>query len=116
MNETQTINSYNRLYSALHDVSLVTKPSTVKIVQPLTGQAQTFVIQTARHRENGDYVFVEMMDADGVVRLALPPKVANAIAAQRDALSKRSRSIASKAAMRTRMDAGEVLGFQKKKA
>lgn len=109
-----TISKYDRLYGGLMDVSLVTKPSTVKNVQTLTGKTETFVIQTARHQENGDYVFIECMDEAGVIRLALPPKVANLIASQRDALTKRRRSISSRAAMRARMDAGEVIGFKRK--
>ena len=31
------ISNYDRLYGGLIDVSLATKPSTVKVVQPLTG-------------------------------------------------------------------------------
>lgn len=110
-----TVSKYDRLYGGLRDVSLVTKPSTIKLVQPLTGQSETFVIQTMRHEE-GDYIFIERLDESGVVRLALPPKVAALIASQRDALTKRRRSISSRATMRARMDAGEVIGFKKKKA
>jgi hypothetical protein len=110
----ETINKYDRLYGALHDVALFTKPTTIKIVQPLTGRTETFVIQTARHRDNGDYIFVECMDESGVVRQALPPKVSNAIASQARALTKRRRSISSRATMRARVEAGEVIGFKKR--
>lgn len=110
------LSKYDRLYGGVLDVSLATKPSTVKTVQPITGKTETFVIQTCRHEESGDYIFIECMDENGVVRLALPPKVANLIAAQRESLTKRRRSISSKATMKARMAAGEVLGFQKKKA
>lgn len=110
------INKYDRLYGGVVDVSLTTKPSTIKTVEALTGKTETFVIQTCRHEDSGDYIFVERMDEDGVVRLALPPKVANLIASQRDSLTKRRRSISSRAAMRTRMNAGEWKGFQKQKA
>jgi len=37
-------------------------------------------VETARHEELGDYIFIECMDEAGVVRLCLPPRVANAIA------------------------------------
>jgi hypothetical protein len=114
MDNFDTIDKYDRLYGAMHDVALLTKPSTIKHVQSLTGRTETFVIQTARHEENGDYIFIERMDEQGVVRLALPPRVANLIASQRDALTKRRRSLSSKATMKARMEAGEVLGFQKK--
>lgn len=109
------IQKYDRMYGNLIDVSISTKPSTVKVVQPLTGRAETFIIQTLRHAENGDYIFVECADENGLVRLALPPKVASAIASQRDALTKRRRSIASRTTMKNRMANGEVISFKKRK-
>lgn len=114
MEETTTISKYDRLYGSLMDVSLFVKPSTVKTVQSLTGKTETFVIQTCRH-EDGDYIFIECLDENGVVRLALPPKVSSLIASQREALTKRRRSISSRASMKARIAAGETLGFQKKK-
>jgi len=113
--DTQTISKYDRTFGGLHDVCLSTKPSTIKNVQTLTGKSETFVIITMRHEELGDYVFVECMDENGLTRLALPPKVANAIASQRDALTKRNRSRTSKRVMRERMDAGFVPNFKKTK-
>jgi hypothetical protein len=110
------IHKYDRMYGSLIDVSISTKPSTVKVVQPVTGRSETFIIQTARHEDYGDYIFIECADEGGLVRLALPPKVANAIASQREALTKRRRSIASRAVMRERMARGEVISFKKKKA
>ena len=77
------IGKYDRMYGNLLDVSIHTKPSTVKIVQTITGRAETFIIQSLRHEDQGDYIFVECVDENGLVRLCLPPKVANAIAAQR---------------------------------
>jgi hypothetical protein len=53
-------------------------------------------------------IFVEVMDENGVTRLALPPRVAALIASQRDALTARRRSIASKALAQARKDRGEV--------
>jgi hypothetical protein len=116
MNDTFTLSKYDRLYGGLQDVSLFTKPSTIENVQSITGKTDTFVIQTCRHEENGDYIFIECMDESGVVRLALPPKVANIIASQRESLTKRRRSISSRASMQARMAAGEVIGFKKKRA
>jgi hypothetical protein len=109
-----TITKYDRMYGGLIDVSLSTKPSIVKAVQPITGQAETFIIQTLRHEEKGDYIFIECADESGLVRLVLPPKVSNAIAAQRESLSKRRRSIASRTTMRERMARGHVPTFKKK--
>ena len=110
----QTINKYDRLYGGIIDVGLATKASTIRTVEPITGKTESFIVQTCRHEENGDYIFIEHICEDGVVRLALPPKVANLIAYQRDSLTKRRRSISSKAAMKARMESGEVIGFQKK--
>jgi hypothetical protein len=103
------------VYGGLQGVALFTKPTTVKNVQLLTGKTETFVFQTARHNELGDHIFIECMDDSGVIRLALPPKVANALASQRDSLTVRRRSIASKAIARSRMERGEVPGFTRKK-
>jgi hypothetical protein len=110
------IQKFDRIYGNLIDVSISTKPSTVKVVQPITGRAETFIIQTIRHEDNGDYIFIECADENGLVRLALPPKVSASIASQREALTKRRRSTASRAAMRTRIAGGYVPTFKRKKA
>lgn len=113
--EDRSIGKYDRIYGGLQGVALFTKPSTVKNVQPLTGKTETFVVQTARHNELGDHIFIDSMDDSGVIRLALPPRVANVIASQRESLSARRRSIASKAIARSRMERGEAPGFTRKK-
>jgi hypothetical protein len=110
----ETISKYDRIYGGLHNVCLSTKPSTIKNVQTITGKSETFVVQTLRHAELGDFIFIEMMDESGVTRIALPPKVCSALAGQRESLTKRSRSNASRRAMQARKDAGEVIGFQKR--
>jgi hypothetical protein len=53
------------------------------------------------------------MDESGVVRLALPPKVANVIASQRDSLSARRRSIAARRVAQERKERGELPGFMR---
>jgi hypothetical protein len=108
------IQKYDRLYGGMRDVCLRSKPSTVKDVD-LTGRSQTFIVQTMRHAEKGDYVFIESLDENGVTRLALPPRVAALIASQRDSLTARRRSIASRATARQRMERGEAPAFMKKK-
>jgi len=107
------IHKYDRTYGSIIDVSITTKPSTVKVSQPITGRSETFIIQTARH-EAGDYIFVECADENGLVRLALPPKVASAIASQRESLTKRRRSIASRAAMKQRIAEGYKPTFKRR--
>ena len=111
----ETINKYDRLYGGVMDVGLSTKPSTIRTVEPVTGKAESFIVQTCR-TEDGDYVFIEHVCEDGVVRMALPPKVSNLIGYQSSSLSKRKRSIASKRVMQERIANGEVIGFQKRKA
>jgi hypothetical protein len=50
-----TVAKYDRLRGGLQGVALFTKPSTVKNVQTITGKSETFVVETARHEELGDY-------------------------------------------------------------
>ncbi len=110
-----TVTKFDRVRGGLEGVALFTRPSTVKNVQIITGKAETFVVETARHEELGDTIFIECMDEDGVTRLALPPKVAKAIASQRDSLTARRRSRAAKAKAQARKDRGELPGFMKNK-
>lgn len=114
MDNDNTIQKYDRIRGGLHGVALFTKPSTIRNIQTITGRAETFVVETARHEELGDYIFVECVDETGVTRLCLPPKVANAIASQRDSLTTRRRSIAGKRIAKERKDRGELPGFMKK--
>jgi hypothetical protein len=87
-----TVAKFDRIRGGPEGIALFTKPSTIKNVQPITGANETFVVQTGRHEELGDTIFVECIDDSGVTRLALPPKVAALIASQRDALTARRRS------------------------
>lgn len=116
MEQYETISKYDRTYGAMRDVCLrIPKASTIQDVD-LLGRSQTFVVETMRHAEHGDYIFVQCIDeSQTVTRLALPPKVANAIAAQRDSLTARRRRISAKATMKARMDAGFVPDFKRKR-
>ena len=116
MDQDHAISKYDRTYGGWRDVSLYTKPSTIQSVD-LTGRAETFIVQTMRHEEKGDMIFVQCMDENSTVtRLALPPRVAAAIASQREALTARRRRIASKRVAQERKDRGELPGFMKKRA
>ena len=111
-----TISKYDRRRGGLKDIAMFTKPSTIRNIENITGKAETFVVETCRYEEHGgDYVFVECVDDGGVTRLCLPPKVANAIAAQRDSLTKRRRSAASRRTAQARKERGELPGFMRKK-
>jgi hypothetical protein len=115
MSDEKMISKYDRLRSGLQDVALKSKPSTIQDVS-FTGTAETFVIVTYRYEEKGgDFVFVECMDDTGLTRICLPPKVANAIARQRDSITSRRRSITAKKLARERKDRGELPGFMRKK-
>lgn len=99
-----TLTKYDRQRANLHDVGLFTRPSTIKNRETFTGRAETFVVDTCRH-ESGDYIFVECVDESATVtRLVLPPKVADAIAAQRESLTKKRRSAAAVARAKTLTD------------
>jgi hypothetical protein len=112
-----TINKYDRLRGGLADVAMFTKPSTIQNIETITGKSETFIVQTCRFEDRGgDFIFVQCVDETGVVRIALPPKVANAIAAQRDSLTSRRRSQAGKRQARERMDRGELPAFLVKKS
>lgn len=115
MPDEYMVKKFDRIRGGMEGVALFTRPSTIKNVQNITGESETFVIETCRHAENGDFIFVEMVDRDGVTRIALPPKVADAIASQRESLTSRRRSIAGKRIAKARKDRGELPGFMKGK-
>lgn len=114
-NGDSTISKYDRQRAGLEGVALFTKPSTIQNVEGITGRAETFVIRTCRAEELGDFIFIECMDDSGVIRLALPPKVADAIARQRDSLTTRRRKQAGERQAQARKDRGELPGFMLKK-
>jgi len=109
---------FDRLLGSLHGLPDVTatKPSTMRTITPILGTSQMFNVQTYRQRERGDTIFLECASKAGLIRLALPPAVADAIARQRDALTGRSRSKAAKAVAQARKERGELPGFMRKKA
>jgi hypothetical protein len=90
---TVTIDHFDRLIGTIDGLPNVTKsrPSTVTTVLPLIGLSQTFVVQSYKDADEGFYVFLQMVDAEGRARIALPPKVTAAIYRQQDALIRRSR-------------------------
>jgi hypothetical protein len=67
-----------RALDGLPDV-VKTKPATVRALTPVLGLSQTFIVQTYRQKDQGDTVFVEYIGAEGSLRLALPPVVADTL-------------------------------------
>lgn len=92
-----------------------TKATTVRHITPVLELAQTFIIQTYRHREYGDTCFIEYIGTEGSMRVALPPPVMDAIARQRDALTGKNRRNAAKQQAALRKAAGIQPAFLKTK-
>jgi len=111
---TQTISKYDRAYGGVIDIGLATKATTIELVQPVTGKAESFIIQRVR-TEHGDYLFIKSLDENGLTRLALPPKVTAAIDRHGAALTKRNRSRAGRRSAAERMANGWVPTFKKKR-
>lgn len=78
------------------------------------GGTETFIVQTVRQKDVGDYVFVERISDDGTVRLVLPPSVTAAIARQRDSTIAKNRRLTGRAAMADRMAAGYRPTFERR--
>jgi hypothetical protein len=111
--------AFDRQLGALHGLPDIvkTQPSTIRHIPTLgIGGSQMFVVQTYRQKEIGDTIFLEVAGADGTLRVALPPSVANAIARQRDALTSKSRAKGAAQAVATRKALGIVPGFLKRGA
>ena len=89
---TDTVDYFDRVRGGLDEAgnTIKTRVATVRSVQFLVGNVLTYLVETIRH-EDGDTIFVEVASKDGHTRVVLPPKVANTIARQRDALTKRTR-------------------------
>lgn len=114
MDQDHTISKYDRLRGSMQNVALfVKRPTTIKNVESITGKSETFIVETCRHEELGDYIFIEILDEGNPVRVALPPRVCNAISSQKDSLTKTRRRIAGKAQAKIRKDRGELPGFMK---
>jgi hypothetical protein len=110
--------AFDRAFRSVHgrpDTSHV-GATTIRSVTPILENAQTFVVQTYREREQGDWVFVEYVGTEGSVRIALPPAVTAAIGRQRDALTSKNRKTAARAEAQRRKAAGIKPGFLKGKA
>jgi hypothetical protein len=91
-----------------------TKASTVRTKSPLVGNSETYILQTYRHKEQGDTSFIECIHKDGSFRIVLPPKVTETLARQRDALTDKNRSKAAKTTAAERKRLGIQPGFMKK--
>lgn len=132
----KTVSKYDRAFGGLQAANnLIAKPTTIQHVEFITGEAETFIIQTIRAEYKvklqkgwdvtdetrvGDFIVLNFVDKDGTKRLILPPKVSETIARQSetlkkkdDARRKKNRSEQMKEIMRERMANGFVPNFQK---
>ncbi len=73
--------------------TLSTQPSTIVSNNPILGHGGTHIIQTARQREDGFSLFIQVLDIGGgqAIQLVLPDKVCRAIYRQRQSLIDRAR-------------------------
>jgi len=104
---------------------LSTKLSTVTVMKPLAvGGVQFYTVQTYRRydrNETGratrseDTVFLNCMINGEPLQLAIPPKVADTIARQREALTTKARKASAKQKAERDKKAGIVPGFMRTK-
>jgi hypothetical protein len=115
--DNSVLNYFDRMIGSLQGLPDVvkTKPTTMRVVPTFGLGSYVYVVQTFRQKEIGDIIFLENVSENGTVRVVIPPAVADVIARQRDQLSKRNRSRASRQAMADRMARGEKPGFMKHK-
>lgn len=115
MPEEKKITLFDRMIGDLHGLpdTTASKLSTITNVTAMTGEAQTFIVQTYRQRERGDTIFLQSVSAEGSYRIAIPPRVADAIARQRESLGSTIRSRTAKEKMKERMASGWRPSFKK---
>jgi hypothetical protein len=89
----QTLDMFDRTRGGMEcrNDTATSRVSTVRHVDPLVGNVATYLVETIRVAEEGDYAFVEVATKDGNVRVVLPPKVTTTMARQRDALTTKVR-------------------------
>jgi hypothetical protein len=111
------IEYFDRLLGNLQGLPDVvkTKPTTIRVVVPLVGAAQTYIVQTYRQPELGDTVFLEYIAQGRSERIVLVPAVTALIARQRDTLTGKNRRVGARKAVQTRKERGIEPGFLKHK-
>lgn len=117
-NESQkvTLSVFGRASSVLKDLPdiIKSKPTTLVETPSFAGEPHTYIVQTMRRKEEGDYIFFQDVASGQAVQIVIPPRIADIIARQRDQLTGKSRSRASRLSMEGRMARGEKPGFLKK--
>jgi hypothetical protein len=130
--EPNVVDAFDRQRGALDNLPGVfrTKPSTTVVMSPITGQAETFIVETWRQRDEADAdaddkkrepskdtIFLQHIGQTGrITKIAIPAAVADIIARQRDAVGTKVRKSAAKRLAAQRKANGEVPGFLRKRA
>lgn len=100
MNEEikNSLNYFDRAIGSLEGLPDVvkTKATTLRVIPFFGLGSHTYIIATYRQKDIGDTVFLEVASEGSIVRIVIPPAVAETIARHRDQLSTKSRSRAGK--------------------
>jgi hypothetical protein len=93
-----TADTFDRILGALTGLPdhRLSRPSTVTTVLPILGNAQSYIVRTMRMPRGTFIGFIEMIDATGKIRIAVPEKAMAALYRQRESLSKQTRSARGK--------------------
>jgi hypothetical protein len=108
---------FNRTMGKFVDLpdTIKTRETTQTIVPFFGIGTHTYIVQTFRRREEGDYIFFQDVADGKAVQIVIPPKIAAIIASQRDQLTGKSRSRASKRVAEDRAARGIQPGFMRGK-
>ena len=107
-NETIGLTEWEKIRGAFEGVpGFKRRRSTIDATIPLIGTTTTYVVETW-HTDDQDFLFLQIMDAKGGQRIALPPEVVHAIYNQRRGIVRQVRKDAAKRAAQTRAANGLV--------
>ena len=114
--ESNMPGEFNRTMGKFVDLpdTIKTRETTQTIVPFFGIGTHTYIVQTFRRREEGDYIFFQDVADGKAVQIVIPPRIAAIIASQRDQLTTKSRSRAGKRNAEDRAARGLVPGFMKK--
>lgn len=107
---------FDRAIGALHGLPdvVLAKATTMRVVPTFGLGSHTYIVQTFRQREEGDTIFLEITSDQGATRIVIPPAISDCIARQREALTGKSRSRASKRVAEDMKARGIKPGFMRK--
>lgn len=107
---------FDRQLGTLHGLpDAVEIANTVHIVEPIVGNAKTFIVRRVRQSEQGDTVFLHVVSKKENVRLVLPPKVMALLTRQDGVLSTKLRRQNGKRLAAERKAQGIVPAFLRTK-